>query len=121
MPQFIVNDTFQFMGDVRKSGSVLTISKADLAAEVAKGKHPTRGTWLSGLLNHCSPEDDAALDALGKPLKDEDAVVDEADEEASRTATIRAEMDEMGAAYDRRWKLPKLENELIKAKKTRGL
>ena len=121
MPQFIVNDTFQFMGDVRKSGSVLTISKADLAAEVAKGKHPTRGTWLSGLLNHCSPEDDSAAAALGVPIDSDDDGADDADEEALRTATVRAEMDEMGAAYDRRWKLPRLENELVKAKKVRGL
>jgi hypothetical protein len=30
-------------------------------------------------------------------------------------------MDENGIAYDPRWRLPRLENELAKAKRSRGL
>lgn len=113
MPKFIVNETFQFMGDIRQAGSVLTISKVDLEKELALGKHPKNGKYLSGLLNHCEPEDDAAVETV--------ANAEPVDEEADRIVVIQAEMDKMGAAYDRRWQLPRLENELVKAKKIRGL
>jgi len=121
MTQFIVNDTFQFGGDIRQAGSVLTISKADLEKELAKGKHPKRGTWLSGLLNHCEPEDDAAAEMVAGEIATEKKSDEEiADEDAARIDDVRAEMDAMGAAWDRRWKLPRLENELVMAKKVRG-
>ena len=114
MPRFIVNDTFQFGGEIRQAGAVLTISKADLELELAKGKHPKRGTWLSGLLNHCEPEDDAAAEQIS------DEIAEEKPEGDARLTEVRAEMDKMGAAWDRRWKLPRMENELVMAKKVRG-
>lgn len=117
MPRFIVNNTFQFGGEIRRAGSILTISKADLEKEFARGMHPKNGKYLSGLLIHCEPDDDGAAVAVAENVPQDDA----GDEEAERIATIRSEMDEMGAAYDRRWKLPRLENELVMAKKTRGL
>lgn len=113
MQKFIVTETFQFGGDIRKAGSILTISKDDLEKELALGKHPKNGKYLSGLLNHCEPEDDATAETV--------ADAEPGDEEAVRMAFIQAEMDKMGAAYDRRWQLPRMENELVKAKKTRGL
>ncbi len=126
MPKFHVDKTFQFGGDIRQAGSILTISKADLEKEIARGRKDVKqpdgsvkqtGKWLSGLLNHCSPEDDGAAATVAETVAEDEP----GDEEAARIATIRAEMDEMGAAWDRRWKLPKLENELVKAKKVRGL
>lgn len=123
MPKFIVNNTFQFGGDIRQAGSVLTISKADLEKELAKGKHPKRGTWLSGLLNHCEPEDDAAAELIAGEIAEEESEKPEDDAAAEadvRLAEIREEMDKMGAAWDRRWKLPRMENELVMAKKVRG-
>lgn len=121
MPKFIVNDTFQFGGDIRQAGSVLTISKADLENELAKGKHPKRGTWLSGLLNHCEPEDDAAAEQISGEIAEEEKLEDAAAAEQDvRLAEVRAEMDKMGAAWDRRWKLSRMENELVMAKKVRG-
>jgi len=110
MPKFIVNKTFQFAGDIRQAGSVLIISKADLEREKALGKHPTNGKYLSGLLNHCESDDDEI-----------EPEVEKIDEETDRIAEIRAEMDEMGASYDRRWKLSRIENELVMAKKKRGI
>jgi len=44
----------------------------------------------------------------------------EVDAEISELDAIRAEMDEMGKAYDRRWKLQKMRDALIAAKKETG-
>jgi hypothetical protein len=129
MPKFIVIDTFLFGGSIRRAGALLTISKADLEAEKAKGKKKIKKadgslvetkTWLSGILNHCEPEDDAAAEVLSVKLDPKKTEEDIASETQDRIDEIYKEMDELGIAYDRRWKLPKLENELVKAKKIRG-
>ena len=129
MPKFIVVDTFQFGGSVRQAGAILTIAKAELEAEIAKGKKKIKKadgtivetkTWLSGILNHCEPEDEDAADSIDVKLAPKKSEEEIADEIEARVDEIYKEMDELGISYDRRWKLPRLENELVKAKKIRG-
>lgn len=122
--QFIVVNDFKFGGVIRKSGSVLTVQKKDVQSEITKGKKQIKqadgtfkdGNWLSGLLNHCTPDDDEAELLIFGEVKEAEEV-----SEDDRIAEIYAEMDKLGAAYDRRWKLARLENELVKAKKLNGV
>ena len=123
--QFQVTETFQFRGEVRRAGAILEITEADVKAEVAKGKGEGRkkDRYISGLLNHCVPADDATA-ALVSKLTGKKAEV--AKEEEAETAPedeieeIRKEFDEIGAAYDPRWKIARLKTELLKSKKERG-
>lgn len=124
--KFLVNETFQFRGAVRRAGTILIISPDDVKAEAALGYHEAkkkRGIerHLSGLITHCTPADEETAKAVSKALgKEVEPVEEEERDEEEDIAAIRAEMDEMGAAYDRRWKLDRLKNELVKAKKMRG-
>jgi hypothetical protein len=128
--EMFVNTSFLFRGSVRKAGTVLVVSETDLKEEKALGTHPEKkGRYISGLLNHCSPADDATAKFLGV-----DEIV-EAEEGAKKNAVASkenteksdprskswAEMDQMGAAYDKRWDDNKLAQELLKAKKARGM
>jgi len=122
-----VRENFQWRGRVYRAGdkpedAVLEISKADFLAEMELGKHETSKRWLSPLLNHCNPGDDEAEDLLGGTAKGKKA--DEAEEkkadEADAIAAIYAEFDTIGKAYDRRWQLKRLHDELVKAKKEVG-
>lgn len=117
--EFIVREMCQVGGEIRREGSVLTMGKSDVKRELALGKHGKTGKWISAILNHCEPADDETYEMIfGKaPEEPEGTPTTDAD----RVETIRVEMDEMGAAYDRRWKLPRMENELVMAKKTRGI
>jgi len=121
MPKFIVVDDFKFNGAVRRSGSVLSIVEDDLKNEIAKGKHPKSKKYLSGLLNHCTPVDAEAEMILFGNISEKRKSEDIEAETTARMNEIYVEMDAMGAAYDRRWKIARLENELLKAKKIHGV
>jgi hypothetical protein len=121
---FIVINDFKFQGIIRKSGSVIDVQKKDVEIEIAKGKKQITqedgtikvGNWLSGLLNHCAPDDEEAELLISGEVKEKTV-----DKTVSRIQEIYAEMDELGAAYDRRWRIERLENELVKAKKLNGV
>jgi hypothetical protein len=115
---FIVNDNFQFGGGIKRGDSVITVSESFVKAQMELGKHPKTKKWLSGVLNHCEPADDFTAELIGMPKKVKEAGPEEI---AEKLAAIKKEMDDMGAAYDRRWKLARFEIELVKAKKERGL
>lgn len=123
--KFLVSRSFIFGDNVRREGSILTIAGDELAAEVEKGVHPKTGRPMSALLNHCEPENEAADEAINT-LRAEGAMIPEQPKypptkEDDGIESMRKEMDDMGAAYDRRWGLKKLQMELTKAKKIRGL
>ena len=68
MPEFIVREMCQVGGEIRREGSVLTMSKNDVKKEISLGKHPKNGKWLSAILNHCEPADDDTYALIfGKP------------------------------------------------------
>jgi len=115
---FIVNDNFPMGGKMKRMDDVITVSAEFVKSEMEKGKHEKTGKWLSGLLNHCDPCDDFTAELMGAEKKVLPAGPEELGE---RIGAIQKEMDAMGAAYDRRWKLPRYEAELVKAKKERGL
>jgi DnaJ-class molecular chaperone len=59
-----------------------------------------------------------------KPLNPEEAerqAVEKAKKEAETIESIQKEFEEIGAGFDRRWKLPKLKDELTRVKKEKGL
>lgn len=131
MPQFIVNENFQFASGIKRVDEIVTVSDAFVKAEMAKGKKEFKSKgfgkkavpkieerWLSGLLNHCDPYDDAAEKLVNEPKRAEPPSDDEV---AERVAAIKGEFDAIGAAFDNRWKLDRLEKELVKAKKERGM
>lgn len=119
MPKFIVENTFQFNGLVRRAGSTLEIDKAMLAAEIEQGVHMS-GRPMSGLLNHCIPGDDATAE-LCKGINMPVPVVEMTEEEKQeKIDAFRAEMDAIGAAYDRRWGLARMEREAQKARIEKG-
>ena len=105
---YIVKSSFVFNGRLWKAGSVIVVSGDDLQAEKSKGSHEKTGKPISGLLNHCYAEDE-----------EEDAK--EVEPTSEMLEAVRDEFQKIGAAFDRRWKLDRLKNELIKAKKERGL
>lgn len=115
MAKLNVLRSFQHNGEVYRCGELpedatITISKAELKAEMDKGKHKN-GRWNSGVLNHCEPADEEARKVLGVEEEEEEEI----DEEAE-ILKLRAEFDKIGKAYDPRWKLVRLTNELKKAK-----
>lgn len=116
--KFIVVDNFQVGAGVNKSGNQLIISESSVQERMKLGKHPKTGKWIDGVLNHCEPADDFTAGLLGEELKAKEGSEEEV---ADAIGAIKKEMDEMGAAYDRRWKLDRLKIELVKAKKERGL
>lgn len=127
--QFFVNESFQFQGQFIRGGGSLSISEDQLKAEITRGKHPTKKKerWLSGVLTHCSPADDATAAFITKAtageLKPEVASDSPAEvkDDPDEIEGLRKEFDDLGAAYDRRWGLEKMRNELLKAKKHRGM
>ncbi len=115
--KLIAKENFQFGSGVKRMDDIITVSDSFLKKEMEKGKHPLTKNYISAVLNHCDPLDDETAKFLGVEKKQAPAGPDE---EAERIGEIRKEMDEMGAAYDKRWKLERLENELIKARKNRA-
>ena len=129
MPKFFVNEAFQFKGQVIREGTILTVTESDVKREADRGYHEQKAAknierHLSGLITHCAPADDATAKqlskALGKEVQGPEEEVDAEEETANAVEAIQAEFDKIGAAYDKRWNLSKLENELRKAKKLRG-
>lgn len=122
MPKFTANTTFQYANAIRREGSTLTVDKDMLQVEIDMGKHPDTGRPMSGLLNHCSPADEDTTDLVQGFSQPKEQALELCDEEkAARVKEIQAEMDEMGVAYHPAWKLSRMEKELIKAKKEKGL
>jgi len=120
--KFHVERTFQYGGRIIREGSKIDVSKADLEKELLRGKHPKLKVWLSGLLNYCIPADDDTAAFLSKATGVQFDVAEEESEEESpdEITSLRESFDGIGAAYDRRWGLQKLRNELLKAKKVKG-
>lgn len=117
MSEFYVKESFQFGAGIRRAGTTIEVSDIYVEAEKAKGRHKN-GKWLSPLLNHCLPDDDATAVLLGEEKKPEDVAEDEAVE---RISQIKKELESMGATFDNRWNLKRFEAELVKAKKIRGI
>lgn len=124
--KLIVNDNFQYRG-FRRAGTVLTVPDAILEEEIKKGRKKTkkqgRYPWISGLLEHCSPVNQETADFIEKSSGHAiDPVVDKSDEEddSAEIKEIWAEFESLGKACDKRWKLPRLRNELAKVKKMIG-
>ena len=121
--KFHVERTFQFKERIIREGSTIDVLKADVEKEIAKGKHPKYAkVFLSGLLNYCMPANDetAAFVSKGTGVKIEAAEEESDGESPDEITSLRTSFDELGAAYDRRWGLEKLRNELLKAQKLRG-
>ena len=120
--KFHVERTFQYGGRIIREGSMIDANKADVEKEVARGRHPKLNVFLSGLLNYCTPADDETARFLSKATGVQFDVAEEESEEESpdEITSLRESFDEIGAAYDRRWGLLKLRNELLKAKKVKG-
>ena len=101
-------------------GNILEFSGEPVACPVCKGEKKVNGVpcaKCSGT-GRCVPphhfmplgSKEVSVEQNGSPVIDADQI-----------SAIREEMNEMGAAYDRRWKLDKMKNALIAAKKERGL
>ncbi len=122
--KFHVERTFQFSGRIIREGNTIEVTKAVVEAEIAKGKHSRYpAVFLSGLLNYCMPADEetAVFVSTGTGIKIDVAEMESEDENpVDEITALRSEFDELGAAYDRRWGLEKLRNELLKARKVRG-
>lgn len=126
MAKFIVNEDFQFRGLVRRAGAVLNVSDALVEQQAKLGFHQEKKEKpLSGLLNHCSPADDETAAFVSKALGKKVATAKKPDEEKpddpEAIEAIQKEFTDLGLAFDRRWQLKRLKNELIKAKKEKGL
>lgn len=128
MANFNVNNNFQFGGGVQRAGLILEVGDSMVITEAEKGLHES-GKPLSGLLNHCTPADDATARLVAKYLKgakvEKEEKVELSDEEKAEIAikekeeiaAIHKEMDELGKAYDKRWKLKRLTQAVIQARK----
>ena len=119
--KLIVNENFQYRG-FRRVGTILTLASMILVDEFKKGKHPETGKYISGLLEHCSPADKETENFLNKLLNGEKVEVSSkvtANNDSDNGKEIRdlwAEFETLGTAYDRRWGVDRLRNELKKAK-----
>jgi hypothetical protein len=128
MASFNVNENFQFGGGVQRAGLILDVGDSMVITECEKGLHKS-GKPLSGLLNHCSPADEATAKLVAKYLKGAKAGKEEkaelsdkekaeiAAKEEEEIVSIQKEMDELGKAYDKRWGIKRFRDEVIKARK----
>lgn len=124
--KLIVNENFQFRG-MHRAGTTLTVPESVLEAEIEKGKHPNkirgRHRWLSGLLEHCTPANQETSDFIELMTDEKFPPVQESGDEEDHSdeiRDIRAEFDLMGKAYDKRWQIKRLRDELVKAKREFG-
>ena len=124
--KLIVNESFQFKG-VHRQGVTLTVSEDMLRSEIKKGRHhiAIRGRlrWLSGLMEHCTPANHETADFIESLTKvkvvPDKVKVNEVDD-SDEIRAIRAEFDTMGKAYDKRWQIKRLRNEIVKARLASG-
>ena len=104
----------QYGGKVWRAGDVLNFNGEVVDCPACKGKKEINGkkcvkcagTGRSIPSHHFIPETE---------------IITAPKDESEQIEAIRAEMTEMGAGFDRRWQLNRLRNELIAAKKSRGL
>lgn len=122
MPQFNVVTAFAFRGSVRKAGLILEINKEDLEQEIDLGNHPDTGNPMSGLLNHCVPIDRETEELVraGGITPQMDEKVSTPEEQELEKESILEEMEKLGAFCNPKWKLIRMQKELVKAKKERA-
>jgi hypothetical protein len=122
MAQFIATKSFEFKGAVRREGALLTMDNEDVKKEIALGRHTDTDRPVSGILNHCIPADDATNELCKEFISVQEKEEEPTEEDiAARVKEIQDELDKIGVAFHRGWKLPRLEKELKKAKKEKGL
>lgn len=121
MHSFVSLNAFIHRGERIKEGIVLDVRDEDLIHEISLGK-TANGRYVSGLLNHCDPANDATADRifalesenLPKPKEDVKAPTD--NEVKAEIESIRIELGKLGKTFHHKWGLPKLKEELAKAK-----
>lgn len=125
MAKFLCSRAIQAFGQIYPENTIITLNEAEIAREIALGINPTTKKPLSPVFNHCSPVDQEAEDAVaqfytGKEKPKQAEKPKEADEKAE-IAKLRGELEVLEVGYDRKWGISKLKEELIKAKKRKGL
>lgn len=119
MPKFFIDVNFQYNGKIFRTtddgSATLAISASDLKKEIAKGKHPKTGNWLSPVLNHCTPADNETRKIVFPDAEEIDEEI--AEDPTNELEQIKAEFDRLGKAYDNRWGIDRFRNELKKARK----
>jgi len=124
--KLIANENFQFRG-MHRAGVTLTVPESMLKEEIGKGKHPTivrkKERWMSGLIQHTTPANQETADFIEKhtkvkvsPVEDKSNENDDSDE----IREIRAEFESLGKAFDKRWQINRLRNEIEKARREAG-
>lgn len=117
--KFKVLTTFAFKGGVRRSDVILEVSEIVVKEEIAKGVHPETKRHMSGLLNHCVPDDDFTRNLLkGVQGIKLDVTEEEGDtDKEEEIKKLRAEFDKIGKSYHPTWRAARLRKELLKAQK----
>ena len=106
----------QFDGGVYKAGEILTFNGDVVKCSECDGKGKIKDApcpRCKGTGRSVPPHHFIELN----PVAEAKAVAEKEKSEAEEIDEIRAEMEAIGAAYDRRWKLPKMRDALIAAKK----
>ena len=125
MAQFFVVESFQFGGSLRRQGAILTVDDFEAVAEQKRGDNDETGKPLSGLINHCRPNDEHTEDLMAgkvKPKKDPAAAEKQelADEKQREIKRLREAFKSLGKAFNPKWAIDKLQKELKNAKKEVG-
>ena len=118
--KFVTLRNCQFQGRVYREGEELNYSSPIVTCEFCSGTgkfknqmcQKCKGTGRQTPPHHFAPEDSAMVEQAN-PSKEVS--------EAETISAIRKDYDEIGAAYDKRWGVKKLQDNLIAAKKERGL
>ena len=124
--KLIANENFQFRG-IYRAGTTITVPESILLEEIKKGKCESKRNgyfpWMSGLLEHCIPANEETARFIEKhsgervtPAVEDHDEIDDSDE----IRDIRAEFDSLGKAYDKRWQLKRLRNEILGARISAG-
>lgn len=111
MAKYYAQRTCFYKDKLYKAGETLVYDGASVPCPACKGK----GCRQCGGSCRSNPPHHFQL------AKKEEAQAEKAEENEKDIKALRAELESIGASYDRRWPLNRLKNELIKAKKERGL
>lgn len=122
--EFKVMCKCQIAGRIYRAEDRIEVDAKRLQNEIDLGVKKVNGkdVWMSGMLRHCVPDQEASefLKKQGFTPIEQEAIPTE-EQQAAKIKALRKDIEALDVGVDMRWGEEKLKNELIKAKKIKGV